>query len=891
MKGAAVRLFDSLRRRMRSLRTRDASNAALGDELRFHLERQVEENLARGMSPRAARAAAKEEFGSVAQATEEAYEARGVAWLDDLAQDARYGARTLRRNWSFTLVTVATLALGIGTCTAIFSVVNAVLLRSLPYGAPERLVYLFTPNSHFKIPMGVMGPSNADFLDLQRESHSFASMTLFDQRQYDLAADDQPQRVGAAKVDAQFFSTLQADPMLGRAIQESDEQPGSDHVVVLSYALWQSAFDGRDDAVGRTLRLNGSPYQVIGVMPPEFSYPNRNDLSYGDGHIAATQLWVPLALTAQQRADRDNNPGYAIARLKPGVTAHMAQAEMSALMKRLDQLHIAEWRGWGAYIEPFLDVAISPVRPLMWLLMGAVGFVLLIACGNAANLLLARAANRTHELGMRATLGARRGRLVRQMLTESLMLSGVAGGGGVMLAWLFLHVLLRLNPGNIPRMQEASLDLRVLTFLVFVSVLTGLLFGVLPSLTVTRIRLTEFLKSGGMHGIAGDRRRLRSGLAIAQVALVVMLLTGAGLVLRSYVKVLEIQTGFSASTVTGVLHLGKQYDTQEKAWNLLEAVLERVRSIHGVEATGLVNMAPLSGNEGVSTIWIEGHPHKIDEMFETRNISQGYLGAMQTPLLAGRDFAEEDATEGAKVAIINEAFATDYFSGESAVGQHLRTNTSDPWYTVVGVVQDVRYLNVEDAVGPQVYFPWHGDAGPSSAFLAVRSTLSQGALTSAIRGAIHAVDPTLSIEDVHAMGELESKERAGRRFQTMLLVVFAGMAMLLAMVGIYGLLAYSVRQRTGEIGLRMALGSSKSGVIRLVLREGLGLLGVGLLLGLAGAFACTRLLAGFLYGVPALDPFTFVLVPVLLFIATLAACLVPSWRAAAVDPMNALRHE
>jgi putative ABC transport system permease protein len=899
-----MRWFHSLLRRLRSLLRKDSTNVELSEELLFHVERQTEENIALGMSPEEARAAARESFGSVAQATEESYESRGVALVDDLAQDVRYGVRTLIRQRSFTVITVLTLALGIGACTAIFSLVNAVLLRSLPYGSAEKLVYLFTPNPLFHLPPEVFGPSNADFFDLKRQSHSYSEMTLFSQATYNLAVGGQVVRAGAAKVDANFFSTLRAGPELGRMIDLSDEAPGHDRVAVISHSLWQNMFSGGSDILGRTLQLNGASYQVVGVMPPDFGYPHFSDLGgYGNSHVSVTQLWLPSALTAQEKADRDGSSGYAVARLKSGVSVRKAQTEMGVLMAQLDLLHHANTRGWGAFVKPFRDTVLGPVRPLMLLLMGAVAFVLLIACGNATNLLLARAANRTHELGVRATLGARRGRLVRQMLTESLMLSVTAGIAGVGLAWLFLHALLKLNPGDIPRMQDARLDIHVMLFLAAVTLLTSVLFGVLPSFSASRINLAEFLKSGGTRGTVGDRKRLRSALTIAQVALVVVLLTGAGLLLRSYVKVLSVPTGFSASTVALDLELSPQvvgdltpkYGTGQKVNTFFRDLLERVRLIHGIQASGLVDHLPLSHSESITTIEVEGYPNLKNQLEETRRITPDYLSAMQIPLVNGRIFTDQDGPEHPLVAIVNQAFVKKYFGGNDPIGRRVRGSADSPWTTIVGEVGDVRNLSLETAAAPQLYRPFwleDNDETPTSgAYLTVRSLLHQDAVVSEIRAAVRSLDPELAVSDIHTMRSLETEETATRRFQTMLLTVFSGIAMLLAIVGVYGLLAYSVRRRTGEIGLRMALGSSRAQVVRLVLLEGFRLVAIGLFLGVGAAAMCTRLVAGFLYDVPAIDPLTFCVVPLLLLVATLAACLIPSVRAAAVDPMDALRHE
>jgi predicted permease len=487
--------------------------------------------------------------------------------------------------------------------------------------------------------------------------------------------------------------------------------------------------------------------------------------------------------------------------------------------------------------------------------------------------------------------------LLRQMLTESLMLSAAAGTVGVGLAWLFLHALLKLNPGDIPRMDDARIDLRVMGFVVFVTMLTSVLFGMLPSLSATRINLVEFLKSSGMRGVSGDRRRVRHGLAVAQIALLVVLLTGTGLLLRSYANLLSVPTGFSATTVTASVQMSAQYGNVHKRRALFGSLIERIKLIPGVLAVGVVNELPLSNEESLTSLFVEGYPNTKQQLVEERGITQNYLSAMQTPLVQGRDISDEDAAGNRLVAVVNQAFVKKYFANGDAIGRRIRAGEgeSGPWVTVVGVAKDVRYMSLEAAAVPQVYRSfWQVEWNESNvvgAYVAVRSTLPQETVVAEIWAAVKAIDPSLAVADVHTMSELVSLATARRRFQTTLLTVFSGTAMLLAMVGVYGLLAYSVRQRTGEIGIRLALGSSKNGVVRLILREGLTLLGIGLVIGLAVALVCTRLLTGFLYGVPAVDPATFVLVPMLLLAATIAACLIPSFRAAAIDPINALRHE
>jgi predicted permease len=888
-----MRLFESLRRRIQSLLHKDSGNVELSEELRFHLEALVERNITSGMSTRQARIAAKEEFGSMAEATQSSYDSRGTALLDDLAQDIRYGLRSLRRQPAFTFVTVLTLALGIGACTAIFSLVNAVLLRSLPYGDSNRLVYLYEPNPNLKeVPAEALGPSNGDFFDIKSQSRSFSAITMFDQKVMNLAGADQRQRIGTAQVDSNFFRTLEVSPLIGREFNEADQEPGNSHSVILSYALWQSLFAGDPKALDRSVTLNDQSYRIVGVMPSDFGYPHHTDLAYGNGNILTTQIWVPYTLTAQQRADRDRSSINALARLKPGVTLNEAQAEMRAIVARLEPLHKdLLFHGMTALMEPIGKQILGPTRPLMLLLLAAVGFVLLIACGNTANLLLARAANRRHELGVRATLGARRGRLLRQMLTESLLLGSASGIVGVGLAYLFIRALLKLDPGNIPHMESISLDLRALGFLILISVATSVVFGILPSLSTTRINLVEFLSSAGMRGLMADRRRMRRTLVVAQIALVVVLLTGAGLFLHSYLNVLSVDTGFAPSTITANINLPASYSTREKRDPIYKTVLERVTAQHGIDSAGFINFLPLTDSESLSTLWVEGYANRKDQLVEERDITSGYFNATQTQLLKGRNFtAEEDLPGTHNVVIVNQAFVKTFLGDGDPIGRHLRTSTYSPWLTIVGVTQDIRNVNIETAAAPQIYRNFFG-GNQHGAFLAIRSSRPKDAIIANLRATLHSIDPGIAISDVHVMSDLTSRATAPRRFQTTLLTIFSGIALFLAIVGVYGLLAYSVRQRTGEIGLRMALGSTRVGIARLVLREGLSLLIIGLCLGITVAVVFARTLRGFLYEVPALDPVTFALVPALLLIATLVACLIPSARAAATDPMEALRHE
>lgn len=504
----------------------------LAREVASHLTLLADDFEHRGMSPEEARLAARRAYGGVDQAKQAHRDERSLLWAEQTKQDLCYGLRTLTKSPGFTITAVFTLALGIGACTAVFSLVNAVLIRSLPYGDPTRLVYLYTPNRQFKLPDEVFGPAYADFYDLKRDSHSFQDMTAFGQSVFNLASPGAAaERVSAARVDGDFFRTFQATPELGREINSDDNQLGHEKVAVISHALWQSMFGLAPDVLHRSLLLDGKNYQIIGVMPQAFEYPHSTDLAYGESQYKTTQVWIPLALTPQQTADRDNSSGNAIARLKPGISIVQAQAEMAAIMVRLDKLH--QMKGWGALIENFVDSTVGQVRSLLWLLLGAVSIVLLIASGNAANLLLARAAERMRELGVRVALGAGRSRIIRQLITESLLIGLAAGAIGVAFAYLFLRILPLFNPGNIPRLNEASIDIRVLLFTIAISLLTSALTGVFPAVAVSRTNLTDFLATSGSRSVAGAHTRVQSVLIVVESALVVVLLASAGLLIRS----------------------------------------------------------------------------------------------------------------------------------------------------------------------------------------------------------------------------------------------------------------------------------------------------------------------------------------------------------------------
>jgi len=869
----------------------------LDAELDAHIAMDTDSGVQAGLDLGEARRQALLRLGGREQVRQAQRDGRGLLWLENFWQDVRYGVRTLLRAPGFTTTAVLTMGLGIGACTAIFSLVNAVLIRSLPYGDPERLVYLFSPNPALKIPAEVICPSYADFYDLKRQAKSYADMSNFEQAQFSVMQQGLMHQIGGARVDEDFFSTLQSMPELGRTFTAEDNQSAHAKVAVISHALWMSMFGGSRDVLNRSIQLgtltNTASYRIVGVMAPEFEYPFKSDLPYGDAHIQSTQIWMPLALDAKARASRGIGNNISIARLRPGVTIHQAQAEMTGIMARLDKAYAADPRDaglpreWGALVDSFTGISIGPVRPLMRLLLAAVGLVLLIACGNVANLLLARAAERARELGVRAALGAGRGRMVRQLLTES-MLVGIGGCGiGIVLAILFLRVLPKLDPGNIPRLDEASLDARVFLVAIGASLLTSLLAGWMPAIGASRMQLTEFLKSHATRGSSTGHSRLQSLLIIVQTAMVVVLLAGAGLLIRSYINVESIDTGFTRSAVTFHVSLDGHY-APENQRNFYKELITKLEALPGVQAAGGVSNLPLTNSESIGFLWVDGFANKDFQQTEGRVVTPRYFQAMQIPLIAGRYFTEADAT-GNSQTIINQKFAETYFPNRNPIGGRISTDEKHAhWSTVVGVVADVRHMSLEQEPQPQMYGAGY-DFGDES--VAVRSSLPPATVENEIRATLKSIDPSVAATDMHTMGDLVSMATARRRFQTSLLTVFAGIALIMALVGLSGLMTFSVNRRTREVGIRMALGAERRDVLLLILRNASVLVIWGLVLGLACTWVVTQLLNSFLFGVSQHDPLTVIFVSGLLVVCGLIAAFVPARRAASIDPMQALRTE
>jgi putative ABC transport system permease protein len=800
-----------------------------------------------------------------------------------LVQDLRYGFRMLWKSPGFTIVAVITLALGIGANTAIFSVVNSVLLRPLPYPDADRLVYLQAVNPAKGITDSNISPP--DFADWKNQNQTFEDMTAFLTGGAILSGDTEPERVPAAYVTASFLPVLGVKPAIGRNFLLEEDREGNDRVAIISHALWQRRFGADPGVVGRQINVGGESATVIGVMPADFEFMQPVD------------MWRPLAVEMTKER-RDNRYLQVLARLKPGVSIEQAQTQINTITERLSQSYVETNSNWGARLTGLHDLMVAGVRPALLLLLGAVGFVLLITCANVANLLLARAAARQKEIAVRAALGASRLRVVRQLLTESLLLSTVGGGVGLLLGIWLTDFLVSISPANTPRLETVHLDGRVLLFTLAVTFLIGLLFGLAPAWQASRVNLNEALKEGGRGFSEGWRRnRVRKVLVVSEVALSLMLLIGAGLLVKSFLLLRGTDAGFDAENVLTmrVSLPSLKYKGKQKA-EFFERLAERVAQLPGVESVGATLSLPLNGsNISVGRSFIpDGRPLTPEESINARYsvTTPGYFGAMKIPLVAGRQFTERDREDAPQVVIVNETLARRYFPNENAIGKRIKIWRDEQFpREIVGVVGDTKATVLEDEATPQMYVPHAQDPSWGGMSLVVRSSSKPVALTSAVRAAVLSLDPDQPVFSIKTMEDVVAASVATRRISMLLLSGFAGLALLLAALGVYGLISYSIAQRTHEIGLRMALGAQSRDVLGLVLRQGMSLVLVGVCLGLVAAFALTRVMKSLLYEVSATDPLTFAGVALLLIVVALVACLIPARRAMRVDPMVALRYE
>jgi putative ABC transport system permease protein len=814
--------------------------------------------------------------------------------MNGLIQDFRYALRQLRKSPGFAAVAVITLALGIGFNTAIFSVVNAVLLRPLAFADASRLVRIWHVPPEKSFPgMTTFPVSAANYLDWERQTQVFDHMAIYSYHGFTVTGGDKAEQLSAGAVSSGFFATLGVQPILGRVLSPEEDQPGRSHVVVLSYRLWQDHFGGNPGVVGHDINLEGQPYLVAGVMPSNFQFPDF------------AKMWTPMAWTDQERAVRGEHHSIVIARLKPGVDLNRAQAEMNTISDRLQQQYPDDDKGWGAVVVPMQQDLVSDVRPALLVLLGAVAFVLLIACVNVANLALAKTFSRQKEIAIRTALGATSARILRQILTETVLLALSGGALGLAFAHFAVRFIVAFLADKLPHSIEVGLDSKVLLFTAVISVVTGIVAGVLPAWRLTRRDVNEALKQGlGRTDADAGGHRTRSILVVSEVALSLMLLIGAGLMIRSFQNLRNVNPGFDSRQVLtmSVVISRAKFLSPDQAISFFDRVLQRVRSLPGVESAAVIDNIPLTGGSH-QPIAIEGRPvvpMSEQPEVDVRLVSAGYMSAMHIPTLRGRGLSDTDVAGRPAVVLVSESMARQFWPGEDPVGKRLTlTFYPEAIREVVGVVGDVK-LDSLDEMRPSatLYFPLDQVSVPAAGgwrsfpmTLLVRSRSGSGELASSVSNAVHEVDRDIPLVDISTMDELVENSLSQQRFNMLLLGAFAALALLLAAVGIYSVLSYSVKRSVREIGIRLALGAPVGEVLRMVVLEAMKPTLLGVAIGAAGALALGRVLSSLIFGVRPTDPVTFVAVAALLAAVALVASIVPAYRATKVDPMVALRYE
>jgi len=869
----------------RNLVHRDARERDLDAEVRSYAAMLEEEMVERGLPREEARRRAAIEVGGAEQVKEDVRAVRMGALLEATGRDARHALRALARTPGFTLAAVAALALGIGATTAIFSVVDAVLLRPLPYRDPEGLAVVF---NH-----GFTAVSPANLLDWKRQATRLSGLAAAESWGTNLGGGDRTERLEGVHVSADLFPMLGVTPLQGRLFGPEEDRPGSPRAVLLGYRLWQRRFGGDPGIVGRPILLDGEAHTVVGVMPRGFEFPPF--------WATGAELWAPLAL-ADRSANREAESLRAFARLAPGASLAEARAELAAIAARLERAYPGTNR--DVTLRALDDVVVGHVRLALYVLLGAVSFLLLIACANVAHMLLARAAARQREIALRAALGAGRGRLLRQLLTESLVLALIGGAAGVGLAAAALRALVAISPGNLPRLETAGLDPSVLVVTALVSLATGVAFGVVPALQAARQDPSASLREGERGSTAGGGHRLRRALMASELGLALVLLVGAGLMIRTFVALRAFDPGFDTRhVVSAVVSLtGSRAADPPRRLAFYREMLERVRALPGVEQAATINHLPLAGDVWRVPFHVEGRP--LDAPGEGpratyRVVSPGYFATMSLPLVRGRDFGADDALGADGVVIVNESVAQRFWPGVDPVGR--RITLDDPekpvWLTVVGVARNAARGEWAAAPDQEVYLPLlqsrtylEKEGGPFTFMtLVVKAREDPGAIASSVRSAVWQLDGSVAVSDLQTMEEVVAHSTASPRFYLLLLGSFAAVALVLAAVGVYGVMSYSVARRRGEIGIRMALGARPRDVLALVMGESLGVAAAGAVSGLACALALTRLMSGLLYGVAASDPATFASVAAVLTLVALVAAWLPARRAIRADPLAALR--
>jgi len=800
--------------------------------------------------------------------------------METLYRDARYGVRSLLKRPGFTAIALVALTLGIGANTAIFSLVNAVLLRPLPFAEPDRLVWVW---GNIRNGGNRASVSPLDFLDYRKQNTTFEEFAASIGVPLNLTGGGEPERLIAAGVTGNYFQALGAKPLLGRTFQLENEKSGSDQVTVLSYGLWQKRFGGDPAIINKTVTLDSKTCQIIGVMPQDFSFPR------------SAELWIPLNFDiSQEMKQRKAHFLRPIGRLKPGVTLAQAQADTDAVARRLEEQYPDSNTGWNLRLVSLREQLVGNTRPTLFILFGAVGFVLLIACANVANLLLVRAAGRQKEIALRTALGAGRFRIVRQMITESVLLALAGGALGTLLAIWGVELLVKLSAGSIPPTAQVRIDATVLGFTLLISLVTGVLFGLAPALRTMKLNLSESLKEGGRSGSEGPQRnRTRSALVVLESAVAVVLLIGAGLLIRSLIELQKVSPGFDAHNVlTMRVDLPRaKYDKPDKAANFFSQLEGRIGGLPGVENVGLVSELPLTGLLSDMPYAVEGRPPvSIDQAFDDdfRRVNRQYFAALRIPFLRGRNFTEQEVRQSAKVVIISDLLALQTFPNEEPIGKRLIMAMGNEPFEIIGIVGDIRHRALESRPAAAMYLPTYEKGSMN---VVIRTKGEPTSIAAAVRKEVQAIDPDQPVAAVKTMEQWLDTSVSAPRYRTALLALFALVALVLAATGIYGVMSYSVTQRTHEIGVRMALGARRLDVLKLVVRQGMTLVVIGVALGLLGAFALTRVMSSLLFGVTAKDPMTFVAVAALLTLIAFVACYLPAHRATKVDPLVALRYE
>ncbi len=872
-------LFSKSESLLRNTIRKERTDRDLTEEVGSYVELLTEKKMKEGMNERDARHAAMVELGGVEQVKEEVRAGRTGFALETFFQDLRYGLRSLRKKPGFTLTAVIALALGIGANSAIFSVINGVLLRSLAYRDADSIVMVWEKNFQRGRSQNSVSPAN--FLDWKKQSVSFEQFAATWDTRVNLTSGGEPEEIQVQRVSVDFFSVLGVPPRIGRAFAREEDAPGANPAVILSDELWQSRFGGNPTIIGQPITASGRTLTVVGVMPPGFHFLNTQ-----------VKAWIPLALDPANDWRKQGRYLRSVARLKSGVIIQQAQAELDGIAKRLEQDYPDYNKGWGANLVPMHEQIVGDIRPVLLVLLAAVAFVLLIACANVANLLLARAASRQKELALRAALGAGRTRLVRQMLTESVLLAVMGGALGVLLAYWGIRLLIALAPDNIPRLNEITIDPRVLVFTLAISLLTGLIFGLVPALQSSRPDLSDALKEGA-RGSTGGSRLFRNLFVVAEMALALVLLVGAGLMLRSFFQLHQVKAGFDTDNVLTMrvqLPTAKYREPQQRA-EFFKRAQERLAALPGVKSVGAISYLPLTGLASSTVFNLATEPDlppSESPSTEVRAITPGYFAAMGIPLLKGRSFDERDGADS-RVLVINDTLARKYFPGQNPIGQRLIVNWEPKVADeIVGVVGDVKETALAEEALPAIYWPHPREAYQFMNFV-LRGGINPGTLSAAAVKEIHALDPDQPVADIRTLDLVVAKSIARPRFNALLLAIFAGVALVLASVGIYGVMNYSAAQRTQEIGIRMALGAKPGDILRLVVGHGMKLTLAGIVIGVIASLALTRVMANLLFGITATDLPTFVAVSAILTIVALIANYIPARRATRLNPVSALR--